>query len=305
MLTSLRRALAAGAATLVLAAGAFAQDGQAAPEADPALWVVSDEDSTVYLFGTVHILPPELEWKSGAVHAAFDQAGTLYLEADAFSPQAQATVQAMIPQVGLMPAGQTLTSMMSDEALADLDQIAARLGAPAETIRAGIDPLMPWLANLQLAVAQIQAAGYDPASGADHVLNEEGQAAGKSFGYFETAAEQIGFLSSLPLETQLADFELGLEQAVENPDMFDDLVGAWAAGDMDVIDQMMNEDLRDASAALYEVMIVQRNRAWIPHLLDILDGEGTVFVAVGAGHMPGENGVITLLREEGLTVTRQ
>lgn len=309
ILTSLKTALTAGAAALVFTAGTLGQGeplGEPAPEAaDPALWVVSDADSTVYLFGTVHILPPGLDWHTDAIRTAFNEAGTLYLEADAFGPQAQATMQALIPQVGFLPAGQTLTSMMSDEALSHLDQIAARLGAPAEAIRAGIDPMMPWLAGLQLAVAQMQAAGYDPASGADQALHAEAQADGKSFGYFETAEEQIGFLSGLPLETQLADFETGLEQAIENPDMFDDLVAAWARGDMDRIDRIMNEDMREASADLYQIVIVQRNENWIPQILDILAGEGTVFVAVGAGHMPGESGVINLLREEGFEVTRR
>lgn len=308
-ITSLKKALTAGAAALAFTAGALGQGepiGEPAPEtANPALWVVSDADSTVYLFGTVHILPPDLNWRTDAVQTAFDEAGTLYLEADAFGPEAQAAMQALIPQVGRLPSGQALTAMMSDEALAHLDQIAARLGAPAETIRAAVDPLMPWLASLQIAVAQIQAAGYDPTSGADQVLHREAQAAGKSFGYFETAEEQIGFLSGLPLETQLADFELGLEQAIENPDMFDDLVSAWARGDMDRIDKIMNEDMRDASAELYEIVIVQRNANWVPQILEILDGEGTVFVAVGAGHMPGQNGVINLLRAQGLEVTRR
>lgn len=307
MIETFKTMLAAGTAALALTAGAFAQaePQPEAIEADPALWVLSDEDSTVYLFGTVHILPPELDWHTEEIRTAFAEAGTLYLEADVLSPEAQAQMQAMIPQLGLLPAGQQLTTMMSEEALAHLDQIAARLGAPAQAIRAAIDPLQPWLASLQIAVAQMQAAGYDPQSGVEQVLNAEAQAAGMAFGYFETAEEQLGFLSSLPLETQLADFETGLEQAVENPDMLDDLVAAWAAGDMDALDAIMNSEMREASADLYALLIVQRNRNWIPLIVEILDGEGTAFVAVGAAHMPGEAGVINLLREQGHTVTRQ
>lgn len=312
MIRSLRQALIAGFATFALAGGALAQaqsetasTGFAALEADPALWVVEDADSTVYLLGTVHILPPELDWRTEAIGTAFEQAGTLYLEADAFSPQAQATIQAMIPEVGLLPPGQKLTGMMSEEALSHLDQLAARIGAPSQAIRAAIDPLKPWLASLQIAVAQMQAAGYDPQHGVDPILHAEAQTEGKSVGYFETVEEQIGFLSGLPLETQLADFETGLEQMVNNPDMLDDLVTAWARGDMDRIDTIMNEDLREASADLYEIVIVRRNQNWIPQIEAILEGEGTAFVAVGAAHMPGENGVISLLREAGLEVSRQ
>jgi uncharacterized protein len=299
----------------ILAAAALSQSpvfAQADPApvrqvevADPALWVVSDEDSTVYLFGTVHILRPELDWMTPQVEAAFASADTLYMEADVFSAEAQATMQAMIPQVGLLPQGESLTSKMSDEALADLDVIAGRLGAPSETIRAGIDPLKPWLAGLQLAVAQMQAAGYDPNSGVDKHLAERATEAGKSFGYFETAEEQIGFLSGLPMETQLADLEIGLEQAVENPDQLSDLVSAWAQGDMGRLDALLNTEMRQTSPELYERIIVQRNRNWVPLVEEIVAGEGVAFVAVGSGHMPGENGLIALLRDAGHDVTRQ
>ena len=275
-----------------------------AGEPDPALWSISDADFTVYLFGTVHILPPELDWYSDEVRAAFGEADTLYLEVDALSPQAQAEMQSMIPQIGMLPAGERLTAKLSEEALADLEQIAGRLGMPGEALKAAIDPFMPWLASLQLAIAQMQAAGYDPQSGVEQVLTAEAGEAGMAFGYFETIEEQLAFLSSMPMEVQLADFETGLEQMVENPDMLDDLVEAWAAGDMERLDAIMNAELRDTTPEAYSVLIVQRNRNWAPQIAEILEGSGTAFVAVGAGHMPGEEGVINLLREQGLEVTR-
>ena len=175
---------------------------------------------------------------------------------------------------------------------------------PGEALKAAIDPFMPWLASLQLAIAQMQAAGYDPQSGVEQVLTAEAGEAGMAFGYFETIEEQLAFLSSMPMEVQLADFETGLEQMVENPDMLDDLVEAWAAGDMERLDAIMNAELRDTTPEAYSVLIVQRNRNWAPQIAEILEGSGTAFVAVGAGHMPGEEGVINLLREQGLEVTR-
>jgi len=299
----------------ILAAAALSQSpvfAQADPApvrqvevADPALWVVSDEDSTVYLFGTVHILRPELDWMTPQVEAAFASADTLYMEADVFSAEAQTTMQAMIPQVGLLPQGESLTSKMSDEALADLDVIAGRLGAPSETIRAGIDPLKPWLAGLQLAVAQMQAAGYDPNSGVDKHLAERATEAGKSFGYFETAEEQIGFLAGLPLEIQVEGLAQGLREAEALPQQVDDMVRAWATGDMVALDAYINRDMREDSPEVYEAIIVRRNANWVPQIVDILNGEGTAFIAVGAAHLPGENGIIELLRKEGLEVVRQ
>lgn len=287
-----------------LSAVATAQTDYAAIEAEPALWSISDDDSTVYLFGTVHILPPELDWRTDAVLAAFDQADTIYFEVDALSPEAQARMQALIPQLGFNEPGVTLSSMISADAQAHIATIADRIGAPADAFMSQLDPLQPWLASLQMAVLQIQSAGYQPGSGAEAALTALGQEAGKAFGYFETVEEQLRFLSDSPMEVQLADFEVSVEQMVEDPGMLTELVQAWAAGDMDHIDQLINRDMRETSPELYGRIIVQRNYNWIPEILAALEGSDDAFIAVGAAHMPGDEGLIALLEAEGVSVTR-
>ena len=293
-----------GAVALFGAANAEAQTDYAAIEADPALWSISDEDSTVYLFGTVHILPPELDWRTETITAAFDDSEIVYFEVDALSEESQAEMQALVPQLGLNAPGVTLSSMISEETEGHVATIAERIGAPADAFMAQLDPLQPWLASLQMAVLQMQAAGYQAGSGAEAALSADAEAAGKATGYFETIEEQLRFLSDSPMEVQIADFEVGVEQMVEDPDVLTELVQAWAAGDMDHIDQLINEEMRDSSPQLYDRLIVQRNRNWIPQIVQALEGADDAFVAVGAGHMPGEEGVIALLEAEGRTVTR-
>ncbi|MGJ3232550.1 MAG: TraB/GumN family protein [Oceanicaulis sp.] len=298
--------LAAGfVAGMGLARVAEAQTDYAAIEANPAIWSISDEDSTVYLFGTVHILPPELNWRTPAVDAALEDSEIVYLEADVLSAEAQAQVQALIPQLGLNEPGVTLSSLISDEAKAHMATIAQRIGAPPQALAAQMDPLQPWLASLTLAVLQIQAGGYDPESGVEYKLGAAAAEAGKSFGYFETAEEQLRFFAGMPMETQVADFEIGVEQMVEDPDMLSELVQAWAIGDMGALDEAFNGAMRETSADLYDALIVQRNLNWIPQIEAALATDQDAFVAVGAGHMPGENGVIALLEANGHTVTRQ
>jgi hypothetical protein len=308
MKTFLKSTAALGAALLAglsLAGTAAAQTDYAAIEASPALWSISDEDSTVYLFGTVHILPPELTWRTPAVDAALDDAEIVYFEADAISPDAQAQMQSLIPQLGLNQPGVTLSSLISDQAKAHMATIAERIGAPPQVLAQQMDPLKPWLASLTLAVLQIQAGGYDPASGVEYKLTADAQESGKSFGYFETAEEQLRFFADMPMETQLAEFEIGIAEMVENPDMLTELVQAWAAGDMATLDRVFNEDMREASAALYQTLIVERNQNWIPQIEAALASDQDAFVAVGAGHMPGESGVIALLEANGHAVTRR
>jgi uncharacterized protein YbaP (TraB family) len=298
--------LAASALLVCGAAGAAtAQTDYAAIEATPALWSISDADSTVYLFGTVHILPPELNWRTDAIEAALDGSERVYFEADVLSPQAQAEAQALIPQLGQNAAGVTLSSLISDTAKDHVAVIAGRIGAPPEAFMAQMDPLQPWLASVSMAVLQMRAGGYDPAAGVEAALHAQAQATGKAFGYFETVEEQLRFLADAPIEIQVADFEIGVEQMVEEPEMLTELVQAWAAGDTDYIDRVFNDDMRDVSPQLYDRLIVQRNRNWIPQIEAALAGADDVFVAVGAGHMPGSEGVIALLEAQGYTVERQ
>lgn len=305
----LLKATAALAAGFVFGTGAatvaHAQADYAAIEANPAIWSISDADSTVYLFGTVHILPPELNWRTPAVDAALEDSEIVYFEADVMSNSAQQQAAALIPQLGLNEAGVTLTSLISEEAQAHMATLAERIGAPPEALAAQMDPLKPWLAAVTLGVLQMQAGGYDPESGVEYKLNADAQEAGKAFGYFETVEEQLGYLASLPLETQIADFETGVAQMVEDPDALSEMVQAWAVGDMSVIDRAFNEDLRNSSGDLFEALIVQRNRNWIPQIEAALASDQDAFIAVGAGHMPGETGVIALLEANGHAVTRR
>lgn len=270
----------------------------------PAIWAMSDEDSTVYLLGTVHILHPDLNWRTPYLDTVLEEVEQVWFEADTLSPEANAQMTTLIPQLGLNTTDTPMTQRLSDEANTDLATFAGRLGANPDQLRAALDPYQPWIATIQLAVLQMQAAGYDPASGVEVVLNQRLADQGKTFHYLETVEEQLRFFADMPYETQLANLELSLHEAVENPDMFDDLVGAWAEGDMDRLNEIMNSDMREQTPELYEVILVQRNRNWAPEIAAALDGDEDVLIAVGAGHMPGEEGVIALLQNQGLEVRR-
>jgi hypothetical protein len=270
----------------------------------PAIWAMSDEDSTVYLLGTVHILHPDLDWRTPYLDTVLEEVEQVWFEADTLSPEANAQMTTLIPQLGLNTTDTPMTQRLSDEANADLATFAGRLGANPDQLRAALDPYQPWIATIQLAVLQMQAAGYDPASGVEVVLNQRLADQGKTFHYLETVEEQLRFFADMPYETQLANLELSLHEAVENPDMFDDLVGAWAEGDMDRLNEIMNSDMREQTPELYDVILVQRNRNWAPEIAAALDGDEDVLIAVGAGHMPGEEGVIALLQARGLEVRR-
>ncbi len=305
LLKSSTRFLGGVAVGFTLTAAATAQTDYASIEANPGIWSVSDEDSTVYIFGTVHILPPELDWQTSAISTALAESEIVYFEADAISQEAQAQMMSLIPQLGLNQPGVTLSSLISEDAKGYMAQVAGRLGVSPEVLAAQVDPLQPWLASLTLAVTQIQARGYDPQSGVEAQLTAVAQDAGKQFGYFETVEEQLRFFAEMPMELQIADFEVGIRQMVEEPDVLSNMVQAWAAGDLNYLDELFNDAMADSSPELYDRIIIQRNINWIPQIESALAGSDDAFIAVGAGHLPGPNGVLQLLEAEGHTVTRR
>ena len=186
--------VAAGLALVFAIAGApgeaFAQAAPAPAAAPaisgqgPALWVVKDTDSTLYLFGSIHVLRPTTGWASPRVNAAFESASDIWFEIS--NPDDQAAMIPLIQQYGLSP--QTpLSSRLTPEELAELDVAAKTIGASA----AQLEPMKPWLVALSLSVAPLIKAGYDPQSGVELALKARAEAAGKSIHGFETLEDQI------------------------------------------------------------------------------------------------------------------
>lgn len=267
--------------------------------ADPSLWHIQDEDSDIYIFGTVHILRPGLEWQNEELMAAFESADTVYFEAPVNDPAEAAGMQQIVMANALNPAGTTLSSLVSPRAWSHIESFAPQIGISA----AQLEPLRPWLATIQLGVGFIVVSGFDPQSGVEATLWPLANDTGKTLAYFETVEEQIGFFANLPSQVEVEMLEATVADFEAAPDQLDSLVDAWINGDQSTIDQVMNGQLREDAPHVHDVIIVQRNERWAEEIEDILAGSGTVFIAVGSGHLPGEEGVISLLRDRGITVS--
>jgi uncharacterized protein YbaP (TraB family) len=266
--------------------------------ADPAIWHLSDQDSDIYIFGTVHILPPEVEWRTEAINSAFESADTIWFEAPASDPALQGETLLLIQQYGLNVPGNPLSEQISEEAQIKLSELAADTGIPAIIL----EPMRPWLASVTISLAYIESQGYQPDSGVESIFWPEANESTKQMAYFETLEEQVRFFADLPTDIEVAYFEQTLDEFDGAADQLDQLVMAWASGDIATIDEIMNNDARDTSPEVYEVLIVERNRKWIQTIKEVLAGSGTHFMAVGAGHLAGTEGVVELLRAEGLEV---
>ena len=263
----------------------------------PALWVVRDADSTLYLFGTVHVLRPTTGWSSPRVEAAFDSADDIWFEIS--DPDNQAAVMPLVQQYGLSP-DKPLSSILTAEEVAELDAAARTVGMTA----AQLDPMRPWLAGLTLSVAPLVKAGYDPQSGVELVLKARAEAAGKPIKAFETIDKQIRILATMDEPVQLEFIRQTLEDFDDAVEMLDGMVDAWSRGDVAELDRVVVEDMKDAAPHVYQAILVDRNTDWANQIETLLQGSGTAFIAVGAAHLAGDDSVQALLAQRGVDVTR-
>ncbi|HWQ86625.1 TraB/GumN family protein [Brevundimonas sp.] len=289
---------------------AFAQTVEAAPApaaarvvpqadgAGPALWVIRDADSTLYLFGTVHVLRPTTAWGSARVDAAFAGADQIWFEVS--NPDDQAAIIPLIQQHGLSP-DRPLSSLLTAEEMTDLNAAATAAGLPA----AQLNIFRPWFAGLTLAVAPLVKAGYDPQSGVEQILKARADAAGKPVHGFETLDKQIGILAGMPEADQLAFLRSALEAYDDATVELDQMVDAWAAGDLSTLERITVEEMRADSPAVYQALLVQRNTDWAGQIQTLLAGSGTAFIAVGAAHLAGDDSVQEILKDRGVAVARE
>lgn len=271
---------------------------QAPAFADPALWVLRDNDSTIYLFGTVHAMKPGVNWHTTDIDAAFAASNELWVEET--GDEDQALMTQLVSRYGLDP-----THPLSAKLTPDQRQKLAKAVQSAHLNLGVIDKTRPWLAAVTLSTVPLVQAGYDPDQGVDHSLQAQATAAGKPIRSFETPAQQIHIFADLPPQDELDALAQTLEEIDQGPAVIAQLIQAWLAGDTEAIDKNVSADMRTQSPSLYKAVFLNRNKIWTKRIEHLLEGKGTIFIAVGAGHLAGQDSVIAMLARDGYQVTRE
>jgi uncharacterized protein len=261
----------------------------------PALWKVADEDTTIYLFGTVHVLPKGIEWYDETIATALTGSDTIVTEIP-MDAASEAQGQQLTMSKGLLPAGTTLRSLLTPEQTATFGTAMGKIGAPVEAF----DPFKPWLAGLTLSILPLMQQGYDPASGVEKVLLSK--VPEKPKGSLETLEFQLGIFDNMTQEAQIAFMMEAATGIDELKPMLDRMVAEWVKGDADALAAVMNEGMTDPAVA--EALLYSRNANWAEWIDTRLDTPGTVFIAVGAGHLAGPKNVQDLLAQKGITTSR-
>lgn len=265
--------------------------------AKPALWVVKDADTTLYLFGTIHLLPKDADWHYPALDRALAQSDALVVEITDDNP---ANMTALVLRLGI-DATHPLSSLLSSGDFHRLELAARKAGLPGTT---ALNVMRPWLATLTLTLAPLTRAGLDPARGVDRQLREMMAKAGKPVRALETAEQQIHFLADMPTRLQLDMLRQTVHEADHASVELQALLNAWQAGDDAAIARLENELMKRETPALYQRLLVQRNAVWAGRIKAMLDTPGTVFIAVGAAHLAGPDSVQAQLQKLGIRSTR-
>lgn len=289
----------------MLAVPALAQPTGLGPiPADPALWVVKDEDTTIYLFGTVHVLRPGLSWFDGRIRQAFDESDELVTEIPEreFDQMLPLLVQRVITDDGKM-----LSQRLTADQLALYRRAMARIGIPARFF----ETVEPWVPAFILS-SGCTCDGYTAAHGAETVLNRAARNRRMATSALESLDMQLGFFDNLNEDTQIL-LLMDMVEAIARPEPgshaagragMRDMVGLWAAGDVDGLSAMLADAFEEVPE-LRERLIPFRNNNWAQWIKLRLDEPGgKFFVAVGAAHLHGDESVQAQLATMGITVER-
>jgi uncharacterized protein YbaP (TraB family) len=285
-------------ALLALAHGACAETVYAKMPAHPAMWTLHGKKGTAYLFGSIHILPANVDWHTKEIDAALAKSDVMVFEL-AFGDKLQTDIQAYIKARGMLPEGQHLRDMLSPEARSEFDAETAQLSVPPELL----DPMRPWLAALTFQVAEMQKKHYDAASGVEMSLKGAGGDKRPVIG-LETLDQQLALIAPTDPKLELEAFEAGLKSSASEGtgDAMGPLLDAWMHGKTERLNTLMNKTFERYPAAR-KAFLDDRNAAWTVKLAQMVDEEPkTYFVAVGAAHLVGPNGVPNLLRRKGYRV---
>lgn len=284
-------------AALLLALPATAQAREPIPPR-PAMWMLSDADTTIYLFGTIHLLPKGLDWKSGKLDDALTKSDELIIETiiDEKNPMEFMTaLQSLSSSPNLPP----LRERVPEDKRAALDAAVKASGVPALVY----DRMETWAAAFLLLGSKFRGIGLVPEDGVEIVLRKSFLDKGKPIEALESNAEQLGFFDRLPEDAQLSLLlgAIGTDKNMQAE--FTAMLDAWKAGDVDKIAKTFDKDLAE-TPAIRDALMIQRNRNWAKWIDERMDEPGSVMIAVGAGHLAGSESVQHYLETKGYRVQR-
>jgi hypothetical protein len=291
-----RRAAVAFGLGALLVAPATAKAPQ---PAHPALWRVSDADTTIYLFGTIHLLPEKYQWRTAKFDEAVNASQQLIVETIVDEKNPTSIMSAMSSLAFNTPNLPPLIDRVPPPARAKLAEAIKKAGFPPQ----GFDRMETWAAAFILLGNQYRDMKLNGDQGVETVLRHNFTAAGKPIGELETNLQQFGFFDTLPEKAQVSLLEGALDDSGKATEEFAGMLNAWSKGDVRGIARTFDRDLA-ASPELANALLHTRNANWSKWIEQRMGEPGAVMIAVGAGHLAGPDSVIAKLQRDGYRVQR-
>ncbi|WP_417624560.1 TraB/GumN family protein [Paremcibacter congregatus] len=268
-------------------------------KATPALWVVEKGDAKTYLMGSFHLLPKNYDWYHGPVRTSFEAADEMVMET-VLDQAGMAAVQAIVMRNSSFTDADTLKNHLDD---AHYQKMLGFSKAMMGLDEATAQKMKPWFMAINLSVLSIMSSGMDPNSGVDKILEARARSRQIAVTGLETPTEQMSALIHHPLPVQAAMLTDTLDKLDDFKSYIDLYLSAWASGDNDKIAEAMVEDM-EKYEAMYQALLVQRNKNWMPGIEGYLGNGKTSFIVVGAAHLVGKDGIVKMLRDKGYNVVK-
>jgi uncharacterized protein YbaP (TraB family) len=278
---------------------AFAPACAEAPQtvqAHPALWRVHGDHAAVYLLGSIHVLPPNVNWQTPEIKRAIKRADAFVFEIPLDAGTLN-RVTALVGERGTLPPGQSLRKMLPPDSQADLDKVLAAVQLPATAV----DNKRPWLVSFMLDAILLKRHMQQFTLGADNIIGEQAKKSGKQIRHLETVDQQLALLAPSDPTVELQSFEAELKSFETEDSDIAAITDAWERGDTAALDAVTAKEFAghpEARAAFF----TDRNRNWVKQIEAMLHERKTFFITVGAGHLTGKDSVPALLRADGYKV---
>ncbi len=266
-------------------------------EATTSVWQVSCGTSTFYLGGTCHLLRPQDFPLPMEFERAYEQAAVVAFETDLSAWQEPAAKMRLMSKMILK--GKTLKDVLTPRVYQELSNFCTKRGIAVETV----SMYKPAFAMILLAFFELQKVGVAE-EGVDRYYHRKCLEDGKTVKALESLEQHIQYLSVLDLGQEDAIVEYSLHDMQRMGSMFLELVNIWKAGNEVLLQEKYVDALRQQFPALYRVLLVERNRQWMPQLEAYLQNEEKELVLVGAAHLVGPDGLLAMLEKRGYRVVQ-
>jgi uncharacterized protein YbaP (TraB family) len=264
------------------------------------LWRASKGQGVVYLVGSVHMLTADFYPLAPALDAAFKDSDLLVEEAD-LSEMLSPSTQFSLLQRGMLPAGQTLDKVVSPATIALVNAHAGALGAGGAV--EAVKQFKPWFLAMTLEAMEWQKAGFDPQLGLDKHFYDRAQSEGKTVQGLETTEYQISLFDGMTAEQQERFLAETLKDLNKETASVNQLASAWKSGDVAGVERFVLQDLQ-SDPQVYQRLLVGRNRNWLPKIEALFSRPRPSIVVVGAAHLVGPDGLVSMLKAKGYTLTQ-